>query len=178
MFLYNRYRKQVINMPLKIGGGNHMQEYDPSSGRYSCGTELCSSAYKKSQLLLDSRLIGAKESTSKIMPNYKNCVTPDEKFLNYSLDETSSTGKHKAIVYKKVLGFAKNNYSLLKNQIHNAISKGSAKLVGISKNCYGVIKYEYIISVIGANGNVANVVAVYGIGEKSTKPVMITNYVK
>lgn len=140
--------------------------------------EFCSSTSKKSQLLLDNCLIGVKENASKIIPNYKNCVTPDEKFLNYSLDETSSTGKHKAIVYKKVLGFTKNNYSLLKNQIHNAISRGSAKLVGISKNCYGVIKYEYIISVIGANGNVANVVAVYGIGEKSIKPIMITNYVK
>ena len=101
-----------------------------------------------------------------------------EKFIKYSLDETHPFGKHKAIVYKKVLGYTKENYHFLKNQIHQAITTGKAKLANISKNSYGDIKYEYIINVKGTNGNSADVVVVYGINKKNGKPRMITNYVK
>ena len=51
-------------------------------------------------------------------------------------------------------------------------------MLAISKNTYGDIKYQYIINIKGANGNTADVVAVYGINKKNGKPRMITNYVK
>ena len=166
-------------MPSKIGGGRQMQEYDPSNGRYGCGSVGYSHAYAKSELIYANYAsIGDDEKTSKIMPNYRQSVTPDEKFIKYSLDKENAVGKHKAVVYEKVLGFTKNNYFSLKNQIHESIVSGKAKLVTISKNTYGDIKYQYIIKIKGANGNTADVVAVYGINKKNGKPRMITNYVK
>lgn len=73
---------------------------------------------------------------------------------------------------------AKENYKSLKNQIHRAITSGSAKLYKIEKNEYNIIKFEYHVEVTGLNGNKATIVAVYGIGPKQGKPKMITNYIK
>ncbi len=166
-------------MPVKLGGGRQMQEYDPSNGRYGCGSSGRSHAYVKSELLFANYAsIGGDKKTSKIMPNYKKSVTPDEKFIKYSLDKDNPVGKHKAVVYEKVLGFTKENYHSLKNQIHESIVSGKAKLVNISKNTYGDIKYQYIINIKGTNGRTADVVAVYGVNKKNGKPRMITNYVK
>ena len=112
------------------------------------------------------------------MPNYKRAITNDDKFVKYSLNEDHQAGKHKAKVYKKVLGYDSHNYSSLKNQIHNSVTSGKATLISIRKNQYDVIEYKYIIDVTGPNGNTAKVVAIYGINKKSSRPYMITNYVK
>lgn len=166
-------------MPSKIGGGNKLQEYDPSNGRYGCGSIGYTHAYAKSQFVYDNYdSIDNEKKTSKIMPNFKKSITPDEKFVNYSLNEDNLKGKHKAIVYKKVLGYTKENYHSLKKQIHEEIISGKAKLIGISKNIYEDIKYEYLINVKGPNGKTANVLVVYGISKINSKPRMITNYVE
>jgi|GEM_PF-5602896 len=166
-------------MPTKIGGGGKPQEYDPSNGRYGYGSHGLSSYYVKAKMILSyfPSLPDIEQSKIK-MPNYSKSVTPDEKFTKYSLDETHPHGKHKAILYKKILGFTKENYKSLKNQIHRAITSGSAKLYKIEKNEYNIIKFEYHVEVTSLNGNKATIVAVYGIGPKQGKPKMITNYIK
>ena len=166
-------------MPTKIGGGGKPQEYDPSNGRYGCGVAGHTKSYGKASRVLSifSSMEGDKK-TSKLMPNYKKARTLDDKFLRYSLDETHKDGKHKACLYKKLLGFEKKNFELLKNQIHSSIISGNAVLYKIERNPTGVIKFEYRIHVAGVNGASATVVAVYGIGPKDGKPRMITNYIK
>ena len=67
---------------------------------------------------------------------------------------------------------------MLKSQIHQAITSGKAKIVNISKNSHGDIKYQYVINVKGANGNSADVVVAHRINKKSGKPRIITTYVK
>ncbi|MBO4674676.1 MAG: hypothetical protein J5601_01135, partial [Elusimicrobiaceae bacterium] len=164
-------------MPTKIGGGGKPQEYDPRSGRYGCGASGYSRTYGRAQSVLS--IFSAKagqDQTSERIPNYKKAITPDEKFIKYSLDENHAIGKYKAYLYKKVLGFTKENYGPLKAQVHQSITTGTAKLNRIERNEFGVIKFECAVDVIGANGNKATVVAVYGIGPKDGKPRMITNY--
>ena len=166
-------------MPAKIGGGNKMEEYDPTNGRYCGSFNGFTKSYSKAMMLYDSYSeIKSTNKNSKMMPNYKKAITPDEKFVKYSLDETHEKGKHKAIVYKKVLGFTKDNFKLLKNQIHKAITSGTASLISINKNNYGIIEYNYEIRVVGINNKSAIVVAKYGISKTKSKPFMITNYVK
>ena len=165
-------------MPLKIGGGHRLQNYDSSTGRYGCGEKGYTHAYAKSLISYDKYLSdGFDKKTSSAMPNYKSAITSDAKFVDYSLNETHPRGKHKAMVYKKILGFTKENYMLLKEQIHNKITSGKAMLKNMSKNDYGVIEYNYRINVRGPNGKSADIMVKYGIGKKNGKPFMITNYV-
>lgn len=156
-----------------------MQSYDPSTGEYgcrSCGyTRIYETAEKRYKDLSKGKAL---PNTSKGMPNYKKAITPEEKFTKYSLDMNSIAGRHKAIVYKSVLGFTIDNCEELIRQIHESITSGNARLIKITKNEKEVIKYEYLIKVKGVNGNIADVVAVYGIDKNKAKPRMITNYVK
>ncbi len=166
-------------MPVKIGGGHQLQPYDSSNGRYGGGEKDASSNYKKGHSQISDVKTYPKEgSTSRIMPNYKKAITPDEKFLKYSLDFNNPNGRDKAVLYEKLLGYTKENYLSLKNQIHVAIISGTASLLKIHENKFGVIKYAYGIEVTGANGRTATVVAVYGIEKTSKEPRMITNYIK
>lgn len=172
-------KKGGKDMPCKIGGGNKMEEYDPATGRY-CGAACgYSNSYLKSLTILSRYpTLNIERKTSKVMPNYKNAITPDEKFVDYSLNENHPIGRNKAIVYKAVLGYTKENYSTLREQIHSAVISGTAKLIDVKKNPFDVIEYNYIIRVTGPNGNSADVIAKYGVKKKAGKPQMITNYIK
>ena len=166
-------------MPTKIGGGHQMQEYDPATGRYSCGSDGFTKSYKVAQGHLASfETIKKERRTSKIMPNYKKAITADDKFVRYSLDPNSQLGKHKARVYKEVLGFTQDNYLDLKSQIHTFITSGKAHLTSMRANDHGVIEYNYQIPIKGANGNTATVVVKYGIAKNKANPWLITNYIK
>ena len=166
-------------MPLKIGGGNQLQEYDSENGRYTCESSEYSRAYERSLYLYEN--MKAKDNqrkTSKIMPNYRKSITPDTKFLEYCLNPEHIVGKHKAKVFKAIFGFEKDNFELLKQQIHNSIVNGTASLIKMSKNNYGTIEYNYAINVVGANGVTGVVVAKYGFNKKTSRPFMITSYVR
>ena len=118
------------------------------------------------------------KKTSRLMPNYKKAVTSERKFVDYSLNPYHVSGKNKASVYKAALGYTQENYHSLMNQIHNAVTSGKASLISMRKNEAGVIEYNYRIAVKGPNGNIANVIAKYGIRRDSAKPHLITNYVE
>ena len=111
------------------------------------------------------------------MPNYRHAITLDEKFYGYALNPEHPLGKNKAIVFKVVLGYGKENYLDLKTQIHQSIVSGKAVLSKISKTDYGV-NYSYIIEIVGLNGKHASVIAIYTVGKSSGKPKFVTCYVK
>lgn len=111
------------------------------------------------------------------MPNYKEALTPKEKFLNYSLDYSNPNSKGKAEAYEKALGFNQHNASLLIDQIHSKVTSGKVQPLTIKSNNYGT-KYIYEIPILGPNGKTKTVVAVYQIDSGSKQPRMITNYVK
>ena len=158
-------------MPTKIGGGNKPEEYDPSTGRYGYGSGRTSEIYKRARMDLNSDNV-------KYMPCSFYATTPDEKFLDYSLNLNHPIGYHKAVKYYLELGYTKNNYKELKRQIHRAIVNNSAKLIKVTENSHNVVKYTFEIDVIGANSKKGTVIAVYGIRKNSSRPFMITNYVK
>jgi len=163
-------------MPFKIGGGNKMEKYDPSTGRYTCGSNFSKSFYKALALYDELNNNAAISKTSRQMFNYKRIITDDVKFIGYSLNENHPNGRYKARLYKSILGYTKENYHSLKKQIHDKITSGTALMSKIEKTQYG-IKYTFHIKVNGPNGNSAVVLAAYQIDNSSAKPKMITNYV-
>jgi len=111
------------------------------------------------------------------MPNHKNAVTPEEKFINYSLNPNNPNAKGKAEAYERALGFNRNNAQELIRQIEVAVKNESVSPISISKTEFGA-KYKYRIPVKGENGRIKNVIAVYQIDKGSQIPRMITNYVE
>ncbi len=115
--------------------------------------------------------------TSSAMPNYDKATIDDEKFLGYSLNMDHPVGKHKAIAYEQGLGFNQSNYNLLKQQIHNQINGGTAKLTNIENTTYGT-KYTFELPITGPNGKTKTVIVVYQIDNGDTIPRLVTNYLK
>lgn len=126
---------------------------------------------------LASTVAKNENNIKKDMPHYENAVTPEEKFVKYSLDFSNPNATGKAEAYKRGLGFTQNNASDLIRQIHISVSTGAVKPYDISKSEYGV-KYKYRIPVKGANGKIKNVIAVYQIDNGETIPRLITNYLE
>ena len=111
------------------------------------------------------------------MPNFKNAVTPKEKFNNYSLDFNNPNAVGKAEAYQKGLGYTKNNSASLIKQIHDTVVSGKVKPYDVSVSQFGT-KYKYRISVTGPNGKTKNVIAVYQIDSGGSIPRLITNYLE
>ena len=110
------------------------------------------------------------------MPNYKEAVTPREKFVNYSLDPNNPNAKGKAEAYEKGLGYTKSNAEGLISQIHSYVTAGNAPYE-VSQSEFGT-KYKYRIPVTGPNGKTKNVIAVYQIDAGKTIPRLVTNYLE
>ena len=111
------------------------------------------------------------------MPNHQKAITPVEKFVDYSLDYNNPNARGKAEAYEKALGYTKDNaYGLIK-QISDAVTSGSVSPIEVTKTEFGS-KYKFRIPVIGVNGQLRNVIAVYQIDKGTDIPRMITNYVE
>lgn len=114
---------------------------------------------------------------SSAMPNYDKATIDDKKFLGYSLNKNHPVGKHKAIAYEQGLGFNQSNYNLLKQQIHDKINGGTAKLTHIENTSYGT-KYTFELPIKGSNGKTKTVIVVYQIDKGGSIPRLVTNYLK
>lgn len=125
---------------------------------------------------------GAKEHDKKtnenllVMPNHAQALTPEEKFVKYSLDYSNKNAIGKAEAYEKGLGYNQSNYHGLINQIHSAVTSGLSPYQ-VTVNEYGT-KYKYKIRVTGPNGKTKNVIAVYQIDKGFDIPRLITNYLE
>lgn len=115
-------------------------------------------------------------SLNSSMPNCQKAITPQEKFINYSLDPTNPNAPGKAASYEKGLGYTKGNAGGLIKQIHDYVASGK-KPYEVSQTEYGT-KYKFRIPVTGPNGKTKNVIAVYQIDKGTSIPRLITNYLE
>ena len=142
-----------------------------SSGQASgtSGTQITTEQSELQSMVADNEA-----NTAGSMPNYKDAVTPVEKFTKYSLDYDNPNAKGKAEAYEKGLGYTKDNASGLISQVHNYVTSGNPPYE-VSQSQYGT-KYKYRIPVTGPNGNTKNVIAVYQVDNGRPTTRLITNY--
>jgi len=92
------------------------------------------------------------------LPNAKNARIPQGKFARYLLDPLHVAGRHKARVFKSVLGFQQSDSEALENAILHELPYQPAVLA--SKGEWG-IKYEVRIPVVGVSGAEADVLTIW-----------------
>ncbi len=61
-----------------------------------------------------------------LLPNAQSAYIPDEKLYDYCLSESHPVGKHKALVFKEVLGITIENAEVLQKAIMQAILEKEA----------------------------------------------------
>ncbi len=88
------------------------------------------------------------------LPNYQEAVIKPEKLKRYSLDPTSDAGRHKARVFKSVLGFDQSNRELLSQIILNELPYHEAVFKGEDEHGK---RYTVTMPITGPNGMTADV---------------------
>ena len=116
------------------------------------------------------------------LPNYQNAVIPREKLEGFALNPIhkaarpgGSSGKDKARVFKSVLGFDQSNCEALKQRILDELPFYEAVLE-TERSQYGKV-YRVDISILGANGNTANVRTAWIIRRGTVYPSLVTLWV-
>jgi len=97
------------------------------------------------------------------LPNYENAVIPREKLERYCLDPEhvsstrgKSSGRDKARVFQRVLGFGKGDWELLKKRILEELPYYEAALFR-DEDEHGK-RYTVQLAIAGPNGNTGIVV--------------------
>jgi hypothetical protein len=98
-----------------------------------------------------------------------------QKLLGYALNPEHSRGRHKAVVFKQLLGYTEENYELLLRQIE-AHALESEVQVGI-QNEHGQ-RYTVDIEVIGTEGQIHIVRTGWIVPPDSNEARLITLYVR
>lgn len=96
------------------------------------------------------------------------------KFTHSALDMDSPHGKHKAILFKKLLGFTKENYKYLLNEIESKAMQ--AEITFHSQDSFGT-RYIADILVQGTEGRKAIVRTGWIIHPDSRESHLVTLYV-
>jgi hypothetical protein len=105
----------------------------------------------------------------------KQLVIDHRKLTHYALDDDSPYGRHKAVLFKKVLGFTKENYGSLVRQVE--MKAPDAEAVFHSKDRFGA-RYATDIEIEGNNGHRAIVRTGWLVSENNKKAHLVTIYVK
>lgn len=113
-------------------------------------------------------------SQNKIFESGK-VIIPDSKIAGYSLNMDHETGRNKAIVFKSVLGYTKDNYKDLISNIQKNVSHYPAVYKGSSE--FGD-RYEIVMALEGPNGKTANVTTGWMIDPGKTVPRLTSAYIK
>ena len=109
-----------------------------------------------------------------VLPNADKAVISMEKLVNYVLNTEHPIGKHKAYLFKEVLGYsvgtARNLAVKIMDEIYNfpAIFKGSDRFGN---------KYEIIMNIEGINGRTAPVITAWIIDSGSDVPRLTSAYI-
>ena len=118
-----------------------------------------------------------KESAEKPRkPSFKSVTIKERsKLYGYSLNPEHPVGKHKAKVFKSVLGFEQKDYRRLAAQIRAKASKYEATPGEIDK--YGR-RFTIDMPIKGTNGKTATVRTAWIVRTGETKPDLVSAYVK
>lgn len=115
------------------------------------------------------------ESERKVHPqSLPNCAQAEikrEKLEGYALNPAHDIGKHKAQVFKNVLGFDQSDWELLKQEILQALPY--YKAVSQPEGPWGK-KYEVVVPITGPNGQTANVETAWIIRPGTDYPSLVT----
>jgi filamentous hemagglutinin len=113
-------------------------------------------------------------SKIKHLPNVENAVFAIEKLTQYALDPTSNTGKNKARVFERALGFNSSNANFLREQVLTKLPNTEA--IVAQKNEFGQ-KYTVYIDIVGINGNIEKVITGWIIEDDVNYPRLTSIYV-
>lgn len=109
----------------------------------------------------------------KPLPNYEKASIPDAKIFDYVLNMDHPTGRNKAIVFDKVLGYNKSNG----DKLISAIREQLPQMECISrKGKYGV-QYSGKMNLTGPSGRTASVKIAWQIDNGTDFPKLTTIYV-
>lgn len=100
------------------------------------------------------------------LPDYQNAEIPDAKLLNYALDKDHPSGGPKAVAFESALGYNKDNYEDLKEQVLTSLPKYKADYR--DSNDYGD-RYQVVMNLEGPNGKKANVLAAWMNNQEGTR---------
>ena len=110
------------------------------------------------------------------LADFANSVIVDaRKFTNYALNYNSPRGENKAIVFEKVLGFTKDNYTELLLQIESKALHADATFH--SEDKYGK-RYTVDLLIEGTKGQQAIVRTGWLVSSEDDKAHLVTIYVK
>lgn len=108
-----------------------------------------------------------------LLPNYQNAFISDEKIYEYCLNPLHEQGKHKARMFKRLLGVSAKEGELLKVEIKNKLS--SSPISNIRENRHGII---YTVPMkISIFDKEANIITAWIIEHGDWNPRLITCYV-
>lgn len=107
------------------------------------------------------------------LPNYHQAKIDIRKLRDYCLNPQHPIGKHKARIFKALLGVGRNNASFLRNQILQALSKSEA--VKSYEDKFGT---RYVVNLrINNNHKSATFAMIWIIPRKQKIPQFVTCYV-
>jgi hypothetical protein len=111
----------------------------------------------------------------KLVDLVDNVTIDPRKLTHYALEPNSPKGKHKAVLFEKLLGFTKENYTDLLHQLETKSLQ--AKATFHSEDQYGK-RYTVDVLVDGIKGQQVIVKTGWLVQNKARKAHLVTLYVK
>lgn len=108
------------------------------------------------------------------LPNYEQAEIPRSKLEGYALNPDHEKGKHKATLFKEVLGFEQHQWGALARSILEELPFHEARMRGEGE--WGK-KYVVILPITGLNGGTAEVQTAWMIRSGTDYPSLVTTRV-
>ena len=105
------------------------------------------------------------------LPNYENAVIPQSKLEDYALNPASTEGRHKARLFKSILGFERADSQQLAKTILDALPYFEAVPAG--RGSWGQ-KYLVALTIVGPNSNTAVVETIWIVRAETDYPSFVT----
>src|SRR2546423_15635722 len=105
------------------------------------------------------------------LPNYQKAVIPRSKLEDYALNPAHKVGRHKARLFKSILGFEKADWQKLEKIILDELPYHEAVLS--RKDKWGKF-YSVSMPIVGLNGNTAIVQTIWQIETGTNHPSFVT----
>jgi hypothetical protein len=105
------------------------------------------------------------------LPGYEKAVIPRSKLEDYALNPAHTDGRHKARLFKSILGFEKADWQKLEKIILDELPYHEA--VFSMEDRWGKF-YSVSLPIVGLNGNTAIVQTIWIIGKGKDYPSFVT----
>lgn len=111
-----------------------------------------------------------------VIPNAESAYVAPPKLRDYALNPDHPKGRHKARVFKSVLGFERDGWEDLRDQLLSGLMLASVADIRVT---YGGYSAEVPIEVTGPNGRTAVVISGWYVADADPerRPSLATAYV-